>query len=184
MRRLFALCLCAVPGLFACSQQDPPPHFIDVSYQLRCIDCTPLAVDENAHKVLAIDGENNFDVRCTAQGSGPLLTFSVAYSDKKHPANDYSIKVDQASLAGRNPGKSCSVVVTEASNSYQGTCTADEPTDDAPCQLKMKQDGQNVSGSLYCKHIPNRSNADFTRYVVKPGTNDPLRFEVDGCEGL
>jgi hypothetical protein len=184
MSRLLALCLCVSPALFACSEQDPAPHFIDVTYQVRCIDCQPVTTDDSTRRVLAIDGENNFEVSCHANGGGPLLSFSATHTDKENKDNNYSLEIQRASLAGRDPGKSCTVLVTEGSNSYLGGCTDDEPTDDLPCKVKFTRDGQNVTGSILCKHIQNKNTGEFTRWVVKPGTMKALTFEVDGCEGL
>jgi hypothetical protein len=184
MSRLLVLCLCAAPALLACAEQDPPPHFMDVTYQVRCVDCQPLSMDDKTRRVLAIDGENNFEVGCTANGSGPLLSFSATHTDKDNKDNNYSIQVLQASLASRDPGKSCEVRVTEGSNSYSGKCTEDAPTEDSPCQVKFHRDDQNVTGSIFCKRIPNRNTAELTRWVVKPGTTKPFTFQVDGCEGL
>ena len=184
MQRLLVLCLYTVPALLACEQQDPPPHFIDVAYQVRCIDCMPLTTDDPTRDVLAIDAEDGYEVACSASGSKPLVTFSVKHPDAKKGSDNFELRVIQASLASKDPGSSCVVRVTEGDNTYEGKCTADDPTADEPCQLSLKRDGSSLTGKLLCKRIPNRGTTELTRWVVKPHSMDALKFQVDGCEGL
>jgi hypothetical protein len=187
MHRLFALCLVAAPAaLTACVTEDPPPLFVDVDYQVRCVSCSPRTADDAPHAVAALDGEDSFRVGCSAQhpGKDRLLTFSATYIDMKHPSNEYSIKVLQLDLDKTDPGAGCRVVVGEGENTYEGKCTSDTPTDDAPCQVKLKVKDGIVKGSLLCANIPNSSEASLTRHIVKPGTEQAAPVEVRGCVGL
>jgi hypothetical protein len=179
MRRLLASCLVAVPALIACSNQDPAPMFVEVSYQVRCINCSPRAADDSPHAVTALDGENGFHVSCDIEqpAKDRLISFSVQNGN-------YAIKILQAALDKPSPGTNCSVVVIEGSNTYRGACTDGSPTADEPCQVKLGVSHGNVTGTLLCENIPNDSDATVMRHVVKPGTDQPTAIEVDGCSGL
>jgi hypothetical protein len=187
MRPLLVLSLFAAPALMACVNQDPAPLFLQTSYQVRCLDCMPVTTDNLARTVAALDGESGFSVACSAQPSGKdrLLSFSVTLIDAKHESNDYSFKIIQADLDKSDPGAACRVVVTEGANAYEGHCTGGDPTTDNPCQItKLRDDHGIVKGNLLCNNIPNRTDANTTRYVVKPSTMTPADFEVHGCVGL
>jgi hypothetical protein len=187
MRPLLVLSLFTASALMACVNQDPAPLFLQTSYQVRCLDCMPVTTDNLARTVAALDGDGGFSVACSAQPSGNdrLLSFSVALIDPKHESNNYSFKVIQAKLDKSDPGGSCRVVVAEGANTYEGHCTGGSPTPDEPCQItKLKDVNGIVTGKLLCNNIPNRTDANTTRYVVKPGTTTAADFEVDGCVGL
>jgi hypothetical protein len=188
MRRLLAFCLVAAPVLTACVNQDPAPLFADIAYQVRCVDCTPRAMDDSPHMVSALDGDSGYKVACgaTRPTKDLAITFSATFIDAKHPSTNHSIKILQADIESKtNPGAGCRVVVSEGSNTYEGKCTSGSPTDDQPCQVKFKPVAQGiVKGTLLCQNIPNNSEATLTRHLVSPGTDKPASFEVDGCTGL
>lgn len=187
MRPLLVLSLVSTAALMACVNQDPAPLFFDMSYQVRCVDCMPVTTDNLARTVAALDGESGFSVACSAQqvGKNRLLTFSATLIDAKHESNNYSIKILQANLDKSDPGAGCRVVVGEGANTYEGLCTSDTPTPDQPCQISnLKDDNGIVKGELLCNNIPNRTDANTTRYVVAPGSTKPATFEVHGCVGL
>ena len=179
MRPLLALSLLAAPGLLACSESDPPPHFIDLSYQIRCIDCSMTALDETPHEISAVDGESDYDVSCRVEGSKPLLSFSVQGEANGDP---FLFRITGASLGGKDPGSACTVTIKEGSNRYEGGCTADDPSSDRPCQFEAKRDGDVIKGSVLCRNIPNMSASTVTRDVVFPGSEDAAEFELHGCE--
>ena len=187
MRPLLVLSLFTASALMACVNQDPAPLFLQTSYQVRCLDCTPVTTDNLARTVAALDGESGFSVACSAQRSGKdrLLSFSGTLIDPKHESNNYSLKIIQANLDKSDPGAGCRVVITEGANTYESHCTGGDPTPDEPCQItKLKAANGIVTGKLLCNNIPNRTDANTTRYVVKPSTTSPADFEVDGCVGL
>jgi hypothetical protein len=187
MRPLLVLSLVVAPALAGCVQQDPSPLFLDLSYQVRCIDCQPVATDNLPRTIAALDGEGGFSVACSAQLSGKdrLLSFSATLIDAKHQSNNYSIKVIQADLDKSDPGAGCRVVVAEGANTYEGRCTSGDTTTEKPCQItKLKVDNGVVKGKLLCNNIPNNTDANTTRYVVKPSTTAAADFEVHGCVGL
>jgi hypothetical protein len=186
MRRSLLLILCCAPLGLSCVTNDPAPHYADVSYQVRCIDCEPRAVDDSAHHIAALDGEKGFDVTCTVQpqSGGRLVTFGATLTDAKHPNASYAFKVLQVSVDKKDPGESCRVQVSEGSNTYEGRCTSGDPTADAPCQVKITDDHGLATGKILCGAIPNRNDSTVTRHVVKPGTTDAASFVIHGCDGL
>ena len=184
MRRLLALSLIAAPTLLACAKEDPPPQYVDIDYQMRCLDCQPIAPDYSAHDVTAIDGEDEFDVSCRTRGSKPTLTFSVGHEDQKTESNSFSFRIVDASLSRGDPGASCHVTVIEGNSTYDGDCTGGVPSVDKPCQLELKKDNDVITGSILCRNIPNMLSREITRNLVKPGSDKAAKFELHGCEAL
>lgn len=185
MRRLFVLAIAAASSL-ACAEEDPPPLYVDVNYQVRCVDCEPRSADDAARDVRAIDGELGFNVECsvTERSGDRLLTFRAAYMDAERPSRNYGISLVQANLEGGDPGGSCIVVVSEGNNTYEGGCTADEPDDGNPCQVELEAEDGIVTGTILCESVPNKNSAMITRHLVDPNSEDPAEFEVHGCRGL
>jgi len=185
MRRLFVLAIIAVTAL-ACSEENPPPLYVDVNYQVRCIDCEPRAADDSPRDVRAIDGESGFDVACsiTERGGDRLLTFSAIYMDAERPSRSYGLSLVQANLDGGDPGGSCLVVVSEGNNTYEGGCTAEDPDDEDPCQVELEAEDGIVTGTILCAEVPNKNSSMITRHLVDPNTEDPAEFEVHGCRNL
>lgn len=177
---LFVLCLCA------CNNEDPAPLYLESDYQLRCIDCKPTALDETPRSLNVLNGEAGFVVECSAErDSGDrVVSFSASFADPTGKKDKYSIAVKQANIDGANPGVSCRANVVEGSNEYEGKCTGGAPTKDKPCVVKFKAEGGVLSGSLECKTIVNKSDAQIRRYLVAPGTNKAAKFTIDGCAGL
>ena len=189
LRRFYLLlsCFVALPGLLACSEEDPAPLFFKIDYQVRCIDCEPRSMDDPSRAIRGLDGERGFAVSCraTRQGGDRIATFSAMHTDTGDPANNYGITIDQVNLDGGDPGSSCRVSVTEGNNTYEGVCAPDEPEPpNAPCPVELELDGDVIQRSVYCDDIPNRSTTMITRYVVAPGEDAPADFEVQGCTGL
>jgi hypothetical protein len=185
MRRLFVLAIAAASAL-ACTEEDPPPLYVDVDYQVRCIDCEPRAADDAARDIRAIDGELGFSVECsvTERGGDRLLTFRAIYTDAERASRSYGISLVQANVEGGDPGGSCLVVVTEGSNTYEGDCSADEPDEESPCQVELEAEDGIVVGSILCEGVPNKNSSMSTRHVVDPNSEDPAKFEVHGCRNL
>ncbi|MFI5308609.1 MAG: hypothetical protein ACHQ53_14715 [Polyangiales bacterium] len=185
MRRSLLLILCCAPVAVSCVTNDPAPLYADINYQVRCIDCEPRAVDDSAHHIAALNGENGFDVSCTVQQSGGrLVSFNAALIDAKHPTSSYGFEILQANVDKKDPGAGCRVLVTEGSNTYEGRCTSGDPTTGAPCQVIIKDDKGVATGSVLCDAIPNRNDSTVTRHVVLPGSTDAAKFAIHGCPGL
>lgn len=185
MRRLIALAFIAASSL-ACAEEDPPPLFVDLDYQVRCIDCEPRAADDAVRRVMALDGEDGFSVDCNvARREGDrLVTFTAAYTDEERSRNSYSFGVIQANLDASGPGGSCRVVAVEGDNSYEGKCTGGDPSEEEPCRVELEAEDDIVMGSVLCENIPNRNSAMITRHLVAPNSESAARFEVHGCRGL
>lgn len=179
----------ALSGLVAsCASEDAAPLYVDATYQLRCIDCSPRVPDDPVRDIQVLDGERGFTVECNVNDAGGKkeLTFSAKYVDATSSSKNYELKISQARYEGKDPGSDCEVSVAESANRYVGKCTAGTPTATEPCQLSFKIDGDIVKGSVFCDKIPNPSTSPQTvRYLVAPfETTEPVKFEVHGCPGL
>lgn len=185
MRRLLVLAFAAAFSS-ACTEEDPPPLYLEVDYQVRCFDCQPVAPDDAVRRVQALDAQDGFRVECNVaeRSGGRLLSFTAAYTDAEASRNNYSFGVFQANLDEANPGSACRIVVSEGSNTYEGACTASEPSDDEPCRLEVEEADGIVMGSVLCEHVPNRNAATVTRHLVAPNSESAARFEAHGCRGL
>jgi hypothetical protein len=185
MRRLLILAIAATCS-FACADEDPPPLYVDVDYQIRCIECQPIAPDDMVRRVDALDGERGFAVDCnvTRREGDRLLTFSAAYTDGQEARNNYAIGLVQVNLDGAGPGSACRVTVTEGNNGYEGLCTNDDPTADLPCRVEIEEEGGIVMGSVLCENVPNKNSSMLTRHLVAPNSQSAARFEIHGCVGL
>ena len=184
--RFYLLCFIALPGLLACSEEDPAPLFFKIDYQVACIDCEPRAMNDPARAIRGLDGERGFAVSCRArqQGGDRIVTFSAVHRDTSNPSSNYGITIDQVNLDSGDPGSSCLVSVIEGNNTYEGVCAEDEPDENAPCAVDIELDGEVIQGSIYCARIPNRSTTMITRHVTAPDEDAPADFEVQGCTGL
>jgi hypothetical protein len=183
--RLLVLALALVPCVLACTSEDPAPLFVDTDYQVRCVDCEPQAADDPARHVEAIDGERNFSIECSvhARGDDQVMTFSAAYRDPERESRNYSFSVIQANLDG-DPGSSCRVSVSEGANTYEGPCTAGEPSAEKPCSVELESEHGVITGTVRCENIPNRNADTVKRHVVAPGSRDPVELHIEGCTGL
>jgi hypothetical protein len=178
---------CLTASLSGCTEEDPAPLYIDVRYQVRCIDCEPRAPDDPVRDVELLDGELGFTVECSVvqRGDDQLLNFRAAYIDDDRPSSNFSLRMEQVTLDDNDPGPDCRVTVAEGANSYRGECTTEEPDGAAPCQIDLRVEEKIVFGEVFCDGVPNRTNAMTARHLVAPGTEDePAEFELHGCTGL
>jgi hypothetical protein len=174
---------CAVA---ACSSDTTPTIYVDLAYQLRCLDCDEHAGDSPVHKIKVVDGEDDFSLDCVIRQAteGRKLKFTAMNLDVKNSANNRSFSVDSAGI-GDVSQDGCSVRVVEGNNTYVGTCSSDEPSSDAPCQVSFTLQDKIIKGSVYCANIPADGNQTSTRYLVAPNTaSDPATFSLYGCPGL
>jgi hypothetical protein len=183
MGRLLLLAL-IFSWLLGCTQDDPEALFIDLAYQVRCVDCDPRANDDPARAIHNVDGEEGLTLTCSVieRGGERLVSFAIEHTDSETNSVDYSLSVDQASLDSKDPGSGCRVRAKEGSNTYEGLCTGDDPSDETPCSLTdLKQSGNGVTGSLHCVHIPNKAQPELTRHIAAPSSTKAAKFEVTGC---
>jgi hypothetical protein len=185
--RLLVLSGLLLPVLLACNEENPAPLFLDIDYQVRCLDCEPRAPDSLRHNFATLDGEQGFTLLCSTadQGGDRLLSFSATYLDPEGAeSKNFSIRLISANLDANDPGNGCRVVATEGGNTYEGHCTAAEPSGDDECQVKLDVEHHTVVGSILCEKFPNRSTNEVVRYLVKGGSDKPADFVFEGCKGL
>jgi hypothetical protein len=190
MRRiLLAFVSFAVSG---CASTDDPALFIDVDYQVRCLEPCMSAADDVKHQFATLDDDQGFQVECyaTTVGKDRVLSFSAQH-DVEGTNMDYGIEVLQAAFQGDDPGSKCLVRVKEKSNRYVGKCTGGDPEPDAPCQVEIDIKDGIVTGTLFCVQFPNEGNEMSTRHLVLSDrfgtTHDdltPATFEIHGCKDL
>jgi hypothetical protein len=168
--------------LCACVNEDPAPVVIDVDYQVRCLDCVPRAPDEPPHDVTAVTGgKHRYRVTCTGDEYGDAKTIAFALDTNELQVNGnqgFGLAIRQA-LPGPDPGPSCRVNAREGVNRYEGRCSADDPTDEIPCQVVMDWDDDLLAGTLLCRNI--RDEAGAYRSIVASGSDEPAEFTVHGC---
>ena len=64
-----SLCLALLTAFTgACTELDDPPVWVDFDYQVRCVDCVPMAQHNEPHRIAALDGDDGLSVQCTADG--------------------------------------------------------------------------------------------------------------------
>lgn len=183
--RVTAACLWAsvlsAGVLSACVNEDPAPVLVEVDYQVRCLGCEPRAPDEPAHDISAVMGRQGFRVSCTRDeyGDTRVLSFSADTSEPQINGNKgFSLAIRQAE-AGPDPGPSCRVNAREGVNKYEGRCSADDPTDEIPCQVLMDFDDGLLEGTLLCRNIADEGGA--RRSIVASESDQPAEFTVHGC---
>ncbi len=173
-------CLFAVVALLGCTNEDPAALFVDISYQLRCIDCDPRSPDGPMRDLLLVDGEMDTTLTCAASASGS--THEVDFSAQN---SQYSLELHQVRL-GANPGDQCQIEVKEGSgNTYRGGCKAVGSDDDAPCEVELTNEGGAITGSILCRRIQHTLTPTYTRYLLSPGSQDEAaEITIQGCAGL
>lgn len=186
---LFAAVTLAVAS---CASTDPAAVFIDLDYQVRCLDCEPRTADEPKRQIMTLDDDQGYQVDChvSTVGKDRVLSFSAIY-DAPDSIMDHSIELLQAVYKDDDPGSKCLVRAREGSNRYVGKCTGGDPTPDAPCQVEIHVKDGIVNGTLFCVLFANEAIKSSTRYLVisdhpNPAAPDmvPATFEIHGCTGL
>jgi hypothetical protein len=172
----------------ACSSDSTPTVYVDLAYQVRCLDCEPRSPDDPAHEIKVVDGEAGYKLDCAVRKvSGTRrVDFDVTYNDPAKSDSDHVFKISGASVDGDDPTLQCSAHIVEGDNTYDGSCSSDPPaTSGGPCQASLSVKNGVIEGSLYCDNIENGANISSTRYIVAPGTeSDPAKFSLYGCTGL
>ena len=187
MRRLAVSCLvsfsCASVGLLGCVEDDPAALFLDLDYQVRCLDCEPRSNDEPARKIHAVDGEDDLTINCSTElrDGDRLVTISLEHVDPEDGDVDYSLSIDQVNLDSKDPGSGCRINAKEGPNVYEGNCSGSEPSEDEPCVIKLEQEGDGVTGTLHCVRIPNKAQPTLTRHIVASGSEKAAKLEATGC---
>jgi len=193
MRVLLSVgCLFAVAvAAMGCNNVDPAPLYIDIDYQVRCLDCEPRSPDDPARRIALINGELGYQMDChtSVVDGDEVLSFSILYSDPDDSSARHEIAVDRVDYQSGQPGSKCEVSVRERSNLYEGGCTGSTPTADEPCQIEINVEDGVVRGEILCLEIPNSNIVTSTRNLVhsdETGEPDerPAVFEIYGCTGI
>jgi hypothetical protein len=173
---LWLSCGVGIVASWGCSSDFTPTVYVGMSYQVRCVDCQPRALDDAARSVKAVDAEAGFKLSCKADSTGGTkrVSFSIVHD---------SATSEQSYTLSESDGP-CSVRVVEGANTYEGACGTDDPTEDRPCKVGFEVKGGVINGSLYCAKIASDASSSIARYVTTPLTRDPAKFEIYGCEGL
>jgi hypothetical protein len=161
--------------------EDPAPVVVEVDYQVRCLGCEPRAPDEPPHNIKAVTGMDGFRVSCTRDDYGDMRVLSFAADTNQLQVNGsqgFGLAVRQAA-PGPDPGPSCRVNAREGVNKFEGRCSADEPTDEIPCQVVMDLDDGLLEATLLCRNISDEAGA--RRSIVASGSDEPAEFTVHGC---
>jgi hypothetical protein len=175
-------------GVGACSTDTTPTVYVDLAYQVRCLDCQPRSADDPQHAIKVVDGEDGYSLACNVKkvSGARRVTFSVSHLDVTQSSTDHAFKVSLGNIDADDTSLPCDVNIVEGANTYEGACTSDPPSDQTgPCQAKFSVKDGVISGGLYCNNIPNQANLTTTRYIVSPGSmTDPAAFKLYGCTGL
>lgn len=186
---MFRSLLLSLLGLSAlsCSDLDAAPLFVDIQYQVRCVNCQPIADHDEPRNITVLDGEAGFTVRCRyfRKDGDRIVTFSSQFMDEEGTSNNYSVEIREANMDAFDPGSACEVSVTEGANEYLGKCTSRRPNEATPCRLEFEFEAGIITGSLLCMDVTNRANMQTSRHVTKPGEDDEAApFEIHGCVDL
>ena len=177
-------------ALASCTSNTTPVIYLDLDYQVRCLDCEPRGPDDPSREVHNVNGEDGFNLECSVTKSKDgvrRLTFLAEHLNPDKPSSNYSLKISQGNLDEDESENICEVKVVESANTYSGNASGEDPNPDdgAPCQVKFSEKDGVIEGSVYCIKIPNSANMSTTRYVVATGTRtDPASFKIYGCRGL
>lgn len=175
-------------GLFmGCTNTDAPPPFFDMDYQVRCKGDCNNAIDNNVRTITNLDSEDGYRVQCDVSGSGADRVVNASFGcagDEAECGGDYAFEIADLRIDGNDPGAGCRIYVTEGSNTYEGACTATEPTADAPCQISIDSSGGEINGSVLCQNIPNAANQTERRGLFGPRSEGEAMFNILNCAGL
>jgi len=179
-----SVCLLSVLAVLAsasvgCKTEDPPALFLDLAYQLRCIDCSPRVADGPIRNLSIVDGEMNSSLSCYSSPSGGT---NLLYLELEN--EEFGLKLTQVRL-GANPGDRCEVEIKEgAGNSYRGGCKPVGSDDGAPCEVELTKEGDAIVGTIQCTRVAHTLTPTYTRHFVAPNSEDPVEITIVGCTGF
>jgi hypothetical protein len=170
--------------LSACTSDTTPAIYIDMGYQVRCLNCERAVQDDMPREIKNVSGENGLTLRCDVHkvNGTRRVDFSI-----DHPSGDqdnkYGIDVS-GNLDSSDPSDAC-VTVREGDNTYSYMCPSDDESFTIPCQASFELKDNIISGMVICDDIPNSSTNESTRSVVAPNSRtDGASFKLYGCAGL
>jgi hypothetical protein len=175
-----------VLGSFACKSTDEPPVYLDADYQVRCLDCQPRTADEPEREVALLNGEFDTTVTCAISrvGGERSMTLTMGYKTSSTEQR-YGFRITRGDIDSEEQTDECEVQILEGANTYKGTCSGDDPTENVPCKVTFKPDGEIVNGTMYCEKMTLVGAPTNFRYLVDPGTTDKsAKFAVHNCSNL
>jgi hypothetical protein len=193
--------IAALALLGACGSGVPLP-FVTADFAIRC--------DELAG-VCGNDARSFADIAGFSGQDGLTLACEVVTLEEDATRLDLSIGVDTGVAVGQVDisnarlgsgcatedgcapvGDTCETFVQDDDNSFAGTCGADAPTAEVPCQLfevrycQVEGDPA-VQARLRCAGLRGDVNPALIREITASGfTNQdsPMRFRITDCSGL
>lgn len=172
-------------GAFACTSDTTPVIYVDLSYQVRCLDCDPRAPDSAARRIKAVEGELGLKLECRARSiEGTRRVTWLSDHRRQNSDDSYMLSITNLNIEGEESEGPCEVAITEGPNTYKGACGSDDPTPGRPCKVSVDVEDGVVRGEVYCDDIPNEVTNSLTRYLVAPVSREPATFQVYGCRDL
>ncbi|MGB0680266.1 MAG: hypothetical protein ACPGUV_11450 [Polyangiales bacterium] len=165
-----ALVLASGVGATACGASKPMEA--ELAYRVTCASS---ACNNVTRSFLGEDGDEDTRVDCSlfaleAQGA-LVLDFQVQNDEYGVEVRDALWPLGSAVLS---PGNTCSVTYTESSvNRFTGSCGSDALGPQQPCRMadlsiSDEPEGETVRGSLFCRNLPQESDATRTRDLSDP----------------
>lgn len=170
--------------LSACTSDTTPAIYIDMSYQVRCLNCERTAQDDVPREIKNVSGENSLTLKCEVRKVNGMrrVEFSIDHPSSNQD-DSYGIEVS-GNLDSSDLADAC-VTVREGDNTYSYMCPNDDESFTIPCQASYELNDKIITGQVICKDIPNASTNTLTRSVVAPGSRtDGAPFKLYGCAGL
>ena len=177
--------VCLGFSLAACTSDTTPAIYMEMGWQVRCIDCGRSAQDDVPRTVKNVSGEAGFTLDCDVRKvSGTRrVDFSI-----DHPSTDqddkYGIAISLGNLDTEDTEDVC-VRVYEGDSTYTYECPSEDASFANPCKASFTIKDKIIEGDVKCDNVPNQGTNEITRSVVTPGSRtDAAHFKLYGCAGL
>lgn len=186
MRRAIFCCfiaLAAGSALSSCGTNTPPPVYVEVTWQVRCLrfDGTPMTSGCTEPPVRAVYGYNGTDqqrVACSIAETGMIRTINFTAAGRGADGVAFSIGLSNASIptTGGTPGGACSFTFSDG-NIYTAPCGGAEPSPAQPCQVRNitfgELDGSStMQAEVYCVEAPATADSTIHRGVSEAGSGE------------
>lgn len=201
MRRWLPILVLFVSSIAAagCGDPDAGKLFADIQYATRCPTSNHCTGPED-RDICGINGgtpcmsvEGTATVSCNVTEAGDNLNINFSASQ----GAGFQISVRNATVAasgGFATGSSCTVVVVDGVNRYEGRCGPATPSEEQPCQISSvaffdDMGNPTLEGQIECRDLPNQANPDLLTDVTAVGSGptaaaQPGVFRLANCTGL
>jgi hypothetical protein len=177
-----------VLGVAGCTSDSTPTVYVDLAYQVRCLDCDSHAPDDTPREVKVVDGEDGYQLECEVKKVGGVRRVTLAANHLDATSTDnHAFRVELANLDGDDSSLQCTVKVIEGVQIYEGACSSDTPdVSGGPCQANFRVEKGVIKGAVLCDGLPVEATPEITRYLLAPGgtRDEPAQIQVYGCRGL